>query len=77
MEKERPTELIHVCWDPTDPRTMKRELDAISEAMVFFKIKRGLIITENTERSEKVDGGEVILIPIWKWILEKPGLSRA
>ena len=76
MEKERPTELIQVCWDPTDPRTMKRELDSISEAMRFFKIKRGSVITENKEGSEKVDGGEVIFIPIWKWILEKQGLSQ-
>ncbi len=67
-EKERITEAIQVC-DNLNQKNEKRELNGLLMAMKEFKIKKGLIITENQEDHRNIDGLEVDIIPAWKWLL--------
>ena len=38
--------------------------------MKAFKLKQGLIITEDKEGEEKVDGKKIGYVPLWKWLLD-------
>jgi len=47
----------------------EREIKGLLEAMGAFKLKAGLIITEDQEGEEKIKGKKVIYKPLWKWLL--------
>jgi hypothetical protein len=47
--------------------TRQREFNGLKEAMNAYHLKNGLILTENTEFKE----GNITVIPLWKWLLEK------
>ena len=59
---------IQVCYDIANAK--ERELKGILEAMKQFKIKKGLIITENYEAQENIEGKKINYVPLWKWLLE-------
>ncbi len=63
-------EIIQVCYDIEDEKTKKREIKALLNAIQEFKIEQGVIITENFEEEEKIDGKTIKYIPLWKWLLE-------
>jgi len=64
----KPRELIQVCWNMEDKKTRDREVAALAGAMKEFKLKEGLIITENEEGSEKSGSGTIRIVPLWKWL---------
>lgn len=64
-------QLIQVCWDINLPETRKREVRALHKAMIEFKLKEGLIITEDYEGSEMVEGKKIAYVPLWKWLMRK------
>jgi len=66
----KPTDLIQVCWNMEDKKTEKRELTGLLVAMEKFKLKKGLIITEDQEETRQVSGKSIQIIPAWKWLLE-------
>ncbi len=63
-------QLIQVCWDINDFKTKERELKALLKAAEEFNLKEVLIITEDFEGRENIEGIQVIYIPLWKWLLE-------
>lgn len=63
-------ETIQVARGLSDPKTEKRELGGLLEAMEKFKLKTGLIITESREEERKIEGRKIKIIPAWKWLLE-------
>ncbi len=69
--------LIQVCWDMRDEKTKTRELKSLQKAMKELKCENALIITEDTEREEKLNGFKVKLVPLWKWLLTEEGAITA
>ena len=69
-------ELIQVCADATEPETRQRELRALGEAMVELQIERATLVTLREEGSERMAGGEVRIVPAWRWLLE-PQLEKS
>jgi predicted AAA+ superfamily ATPase len=65
----RVKQLIQVCWDPTDEATRKRELKGLARAMEGFKLREGLVLTEDFEGEEKINGRRVRFVPLWKWLI--------
>lgn len=63
-------ELIQVCWDLRDPITKRREVKALVKAMGEFKLKDGLVLTEDFEGEEKIGGKRIFYRPLWKWLLK-------
>jgi hypothetical protein len=61
--------LIQVCWNVEDIKTREREVKSLLEAMKEFKLKQGLIITEDYENEKKIEGKKIKFIPLWKWLL--------
>jgi len=62
-------ELIQVCWSVADINTKKRETKALLKAMDEFKLKRGLIITEDFEGEEDYDGRKIQYVSLRRWLL--------
>ncbi len=62
-------QVIQVCWDIRNHGTKKRELKALIKAMEEFKLKQGVVITEDREGEEKSKGKKIRFIPLWKWLL--------
>jgi hypothetical protein len=48
----------------------EREIKGLLEAIQAFKLKEGIIITEDKEGEEKIKGKKIKFIPLWKWLLE-------
>jgi len=63
-------ELIQVCWDVNNKKTKEREVKSLLEAMNEFKLKQGIVITEDYENEKKINGKTIIFIPLWKWLLK-------
>ncbi len=58
---------IQVTLDPA----RERELNGLVEAMKNLKVERGVIITEDQEKTIEMEGRVIEAIPLWKWLLEK------
>ncbi|MBI5875501.1 MAG: ATP-binding protein, partial [Deltaproteobacteria bacterium] len=60
------TNLIQVCWNMQDEKTKNRELRSLQKAMKELKVENALIITEDAEGEEKLNGFTVRVLPRWK-----------
>jgi len=69
--KEGPhvNELIQVCWN-IDNDKKNAELKGLIEAMNEFNLKMGLVITEDSDIEEMIDGKKIKYMPLWKWLLD-------
>lgn len=47
-----------------------REINGLMEAMAQFKLKEGIILTENQEQTIRKDKVVIRLIPVWQWLLK-------
>ena len=50
--------------------TKEREYRGLLEALNKYKLDTGLILTENEEYEEIVEGKKIVVKAIWKWLLE-------
>ena len=46
-----------------------REISGLIEAMEFFNLGSGTILTLNQEDYFRISGREIKVIPVWKWVL--------
>jgi len=68
--KDNSLNLINVCFDNKIP---EREIKSIKEFITKYpkiKIKNIIVITNNLEKEEKINGKLIKCIPLWKWLLE-------
>jgi len=47
----------------------EREVNGLLEALNAFKLKEGLVLTEDFEDVEKISKKTIIYKPLWKWLL--------
>ena len=69
--------LIQVCWNMSDEKTKNRELRSLQKAMKELKCENALIITEDAEGVENLNGYRVETMPLWKWLLTEEGAITA
>lgn len=62
--------LIQACESWVDPRTKKREVDALAESMAELKLRSGTIVTRGDSETIKVPSGVIHVVPAWKFLLE-------
>ena len=62
--------LIQVADNLDNEKTRQREIDALTYAMDELKLKKALILTEDTEEEIKLKGKVLLVQPIYKWLLE-------
>ena len=66
FEKRKPKFVLQVCWQINEDN-LTRELQGLQEAMSFFGLNQGLIITHNQADTFKVENGTVDAIPFYEW----------
>lgn len=73
QKRDRSRMLVQVCESLVEPRTRKREVAALSEAMAELGLKSGIIVTKNEEEWIKTETGEIEVMSIWRFLLSLPG----
>lgn len=63
------TEAVQVCYKFKD-NNKEREIKGMLEAMDRFKLKKGLILTYEEEEKFKVKNKNIVVKPVWKWLLD-------
>lgn len=66
--KEIIEQLIQVSYNIE--KSKDREIKGLIEAMEKFDVSKGLIITQDYESKEMINGQEIVYIPLWRWLLE-------
>lgn len=69
LNRGQPKILVQVSEKMVDPRTKKREIAALGEAMTELKLEYGTIVTYNEEERLIVDAGIIDIVPAWKFLL--------
>lgn len=64
-EKNKITQCFQVCSVLND-YNKEREITGIKEAMNYFSLRKGVILTEN--QTDKMDG--ITIMPVYQWLLE-------
>ena len=67
-EKDTISEVIQVCYDLNE-ENQDREIKGLMEAVDFFDLKKGLILTYNQEDKFEIKDKKIIVKPVWKWLL--------
>lgn len=67
-ENDKVTHAIQVCAEVTQ-ENLPREVNGLVEALLFFELGEGVIITINQEDEIVRDEKKIHLIPAWKWFL--------
>ena len=62
------TKAVQVCFDLSEDNR-EREISGLKEAMNKFKLKEGLLLTNNQEEEIKIDNKKIKVMPVWKWLL--------
>ena len=65
----RVTGAVQVCYE-LNKENKERELNGLLEAMVKFRLKEGTILTYDNEETIQKDEKRIMVIPVWKWILQ-------
>jgi hypothetical protein len=68
-------QLIQVCYDITNEKTLKREITALTEASSELKCIDLLLITWDDEKIIEQKGSTIHFIPAWKWLTRAERLS--
>ncbi|MDK2826495.1 MAG: uncharacterized protein PWQ44_1675 [Methanolobus sp.] len=63
-------EAIQVTQSLENPDTRKREMEGLFDALEAYNLNEGLILTDDTEDKIEIDGKQITVKPIWKWMLE-------
>lgn len=63
--------LIQVCSDLREEETFNRETRALISAAKELNLKSGLIVTGDDERHITLDGIEIEILPLYKYILSR------
>lgn len=66
---QRVTELIQVCYEIGNNETKEREIKSLIKGLEEFKLKEGLVITDDYEGEESIKNKRIKFIPLWKWLL--------
>lgn len=62
------TQAIQVCFD-LHSENMQRETSGLLDAMKEYKLIEGLILTFDLEDQIQVQSRNIIILPVWKWLL--------
>ncbi len=63
------TNAVQVSLSLKEPKTKKRELKGIIEAMKEHKLKEGLILTEEEKETIVIEGRKITVRPVYEWVL--------
>jgi predicted AAA+ superfamily ATPase len=71
--EDRSRLLVQTCESLADPKTRKREVTSLTEAMAELGLKSATIVTRNEDEEIEVKGGKIEVIPAWRFLLNLSG----
>ena len=48
----------------------EREFEGLMEALELYDLDQGLILTQDQEGSMEMEGKDILVKPVWQWLLE-------
>jgi predicted AAA+ superfamily ATPase len=69
FDRDKVELVVQVCYALTDDN-MARELSGLREAMDFFQLNEGFLISCGQEDAIEEDGRKISIVPAWKWMSE-------
>lgn len=60
-------QLIQVCYE-LNPENSAREIKGLTDAMSYFELESGLIITMNQHDKIKIQNKNISVIPAYSWL---------
>lgn len=63
------TEAIQVCYTFDLPDTREREIKGLIDALQYYGLKEGMIITNDMDEHISIDGFKIEIVPAWKWLV--------
>jgi hypothetical protein len=66
-EQNRITALVQVCYE-LHPDNLQRELNGLKEAMDFFGLDHGTIVTRNQTDEFMIEGKEINVVKADSWL---------
>jgi len=63
--------LINVSYDIKDEKTKKRESDGLLEAMAYFGLDEGYLITKDETNECVIEGKKIFVMPLYAWLLRE------
>ena len=70
FDRNEPIHCIQVSYDVSDPETRKREIKGLTEAMDFFNLTEGYIITSEQEEEIQIENKTVFIRPAYKVFID-------
>jgi predicted AAA+ superfamily ATPase len=64
--------LVEVCESLSDPRTRKREVAALADAMKELGLDQATLVTRGETDEIDVDAGKIRVVPAWRFVLDLP-----
>ena len=64
---------VQVCYSLNDYETRIREIRALKKCMEETGLKNGIILTYNEQGVEESNGHRIVIIPVWRYLLEEEG----
>lgn len=64
--------LVQVCESMVDPKTRRREITSLNEAMAELKMSFGTIVTRSEDEKIQVESGKIDVVPAWRFLLNLP-----
>lgn len=61
--------VIQICWNMDEEETKQREIKSLLKALEKFRLKEGLVITEDLEGKEIINKNIIKYTPLWKWLI--------
>ncbi len=71
IHKGEITSAIQVTKTLSNIETRQREISGLIDAMKFYNLSSGIILTEDENDEIFLDGFSIRVLPVWKWILMK------
>ncbi len=71
-ESAKITQAIQVCWE-LDENNREREIKGLLEALDYFNLTEGMILTYDQEKRLVREGKKITVIPVWKWLMNSAG----
>lgn len=68
-EGDRIIQAIQVTTCLLDEEVKRREVHGLIEAMTAYSLSDGLILTENEQDTMQMNGFQISVMPLWKWLL--------
>ncbi len=48
----------------------KKEIKGLIKFIKEFSLEKGYVITKDIEKEERINGNEILFVPLWKWLLD-------